>query len=526
MSPEPAGGSGPPPPPHSGRAAHHIGARTNTTAAHKVEVLILGAGLCGIGAAATCLGEGIDDLVVVERAGAVGGTWLHNTYPGCAVDVPSHLYSWSWAPSAEWSRVFAPQEELRQYLEDVTDRFGVRPKLRLNTELLSARWDQSDQRWFIETSNGSYRARSFITAGGPLHEPIVPDLPGRDSFAGPAFHSSAWRHDVDLTNTKVVVVGTGASAIQFVPEIRRKAKQVTVLQRSASWVIPKPDSLVSDRQKRFLRRFPLAMAVARFLQWSLMDVLLVGATHHPRLASQVRLVANRHLARSVKDPDLRKALTPKYTPTCKRLGLSNNWFRAMASPNVELVTEPAVSVDETGVTTASGQHVEADVLIWGTGFHTLQTHPLNDLIVGSDGRTLQDVWNGNPTGYLGTTVHGFPNLFVMFGPNIGTVSGFVMAEAQTSYIVGALRAMRRGGFSSVEVRSEAQAKFVAEVDRVLAKTTFTTGGCDSYYLSKTGHRVSLAWPHTMRRMRRRLRRFDISAYITQRPTTSTASPTS
>jgi cyclohexanone monooxygenase len=487
-----------------------------------VEVLVLGAGVCGIGIAATCLRAGIDDLVVIERADGVGGTWRHNTYPGCAVDVPSQLYSFSWAPRADWSRDFAPQAELLRYLEDVTDDTGVRPKLRLGTELLDARWEDADQRWHVTTDQGTYRARSFVSAAGPLHEPQIPDLPGRDRFTGPAFHSSGWRHDVDLTGQRVVVVGTGASALQFVPKIRRDAAQVTVLQRTASWVVPKPDRRSTPRRQRFLRRVPAAMRAARAAQWFVIDIGLVGATRHPRLADGFRWIAGRHLRRSVRDPDLRAALTPAYTPTCKRIGLSNAWFPAMASDNVELVTEAAASIDETGVVTASGRHLGADVIVWGTGFHTLQTHPINRRVHGRDGRSLEDVWAGNPTAYLGTTVAGFPNLFVMFGPNIGTVSGFVMAEAQASYVVGALLERRRRGLASIEVRPAEQAAFVAQVDRVLATSTFTVGGCHSYYQSDAGNRISLVWPWTMRTMRRRLRRFDLAPYDTTPEPAATA----
>lgn len=480
-----------------------------------VDVLILGAGVSGIAAAAGCLRAGIDEIVVVDRAAAVGGTWLHNVYPGCAVDIPTHVYSFSWAPNPEWSRVFAPQAEIRDYLEQVVSDFAVRPKLQLNTEILEVRWDEPSQRWLVETTGGLYRAKAFVSAAGPLHEPIIPRLPGLDSFQGERFHSSAWPQDLDLTGKRVVVVGTGASAVQFVPAIQPQVASVTVLQRTPSWVVPKADWPISETQKDLLRRYPFLMKVARIAMWAFMDGFFLIATRHPRAARGLAPIAKWHMRRSIDDPGTVEALTPDYAPTCKRLGLSNDFYRAFGQPNVQLVTSPAAEIRAHSVVTADGREIAADVLIFGTGFHTLQTHPANRRITGRGGRTLEECWDGNPTAYMGTTVTGFPNAFFMFGPNIGTLSGFVMAEAQTDYLVGALKAMRRNGLGVIDVRPEAQRDFVQRCDRRLRKSTFLRGGCSSYYLSQDGSRVSLAWPWSMTSLRRRLARFDLAPYDTE-----------
>lgn len=484
------------------------------TAVREVAVLILGGGLCGIAAGIGLRRAGIEDFVIVERSGQLGGTWHHNRYPGCAVDVPTHVYSFSYAPNPEWSRVFAQQPELERYLVDVAERHGLGEKVALGTEVLEAAWDEDDQHWQIRTSAGPYRARAFVIAPGPLHEAVTPSFPGLDSFAGMAFHSSSWPQDLDLTGRRVVAIGTGASAIQFLPEIQPQVARLTVLQRTPSWVMPKPDWPVSERVKALLRRFPLLMRLARWGMWAPMDAGLILMTRHPRVARLSGLVGRLHMRRWIADGEVRRALTPDYAVTCKRVGLSNDYYRTFAAPNVELVTSPAAEIREHSVVTADGREIACDTIIYGTGFRTLQDHPVNERVRGAGGQTLAEVWDGSPKAYLGTTIAGFPNAFMMFGPNIGTISGFIMAEAQTDYIVGALEMMRHRGLTRIDVRPEAQQAFVDEVDAALQGSTFTHGGCTSYYLDKRG-RVALAWPWTMARMRYRLARFDLGAYRVQ-----------
>jgi cyclohexanone monooxygenase len=479
-------------------------------------VLILGAGVCGIAAGIGFKRAGIEDFVIVERAGEIGGTWYHNRYPGCAVDIPTHAYSFSFAPNPEWSRVFAPQQEIEDYLLDVVERYGLRGRVALNTEVLEAAWDDGTQRWRVTTSAGEYLARAFVIAPGPLHEAVKPPLPGLDGFKGTAFHSSTWPEDLELTGRRVVAIGTGASAIQFLPAIQPKVARLTVLQRTPSWVMPKLDWRVPEAERRLLRRFPFLMRLERWAMWAPMDVGLVVITRHPAVARLVSRIGRAHIRRSIKDAGLRRALTPDYLPTCKRVGLSNNYYQTFARPNVELVSSPAAEIREHSVVTADGREFECDTIIYGTGFHTLPHHPVNDRVRGRDGRSLAEVWQGCPRAYLGTTMPGFPNAFFMFGPNIGTLSGFVMAEAQTDYIVGALGALRRHGLASIDVRPAAQEEFVREVDEVLTHSTLahSVGGCVSYYLDDE-RRVALAWPWTMTTMRRRLKRFDLAPYETR-----------
>lgn len=485
---------------------------TNTSDGQAIEVLILGGGLSGVAAAIGLRRAGIEDVVIIERSDSVGGTWHHNTYPGCAVDIPSHLYCFSYALKPDWSRVYATQPELESYIEGVVDDFGVRDKVRLHTEVLDARWDADDRRWCVHTSGGVFRARFFVIAAGPLHEPIIPDLPGRESFQGRAFHSSRWPGDVDLTNRTVVAIGTGASAIQFVPAVQSQVRRLTVLQRTPSWVLPKPDWAISETSKRYMARMPILMRFLRVFTWLILDTFTTAAIRSPRFAGLLSFIGRLHIRSHIKDASLRQALTPRYAPTCKRLGFSNDYYRALAQPNVELVTSPAVALREHSVVTADGREIPADVIIFGTGFQTLQHHPVTTRIRGRYGKTLAEVWDGNPKAHMGTTMRGFPNAFMMFGPNAGTLSGFTMAEAQTKYLVGAIQAANQRGVDALEVTAQAQDGFIAHADRMLNKSTFVLGGCESYYLADGRRRVSLPWPGTMYSLTRRLRRFDFDSY--------------
>ena len=477
----------------------------------EVEVLILGGGLCGVAAAIELRRAGINDVVIVERSGSVGGTWHHNRYPGCAVDIPSHVYSFSYAPKPDWSRVYGTQAELEAYIGDVVDDFGVRDKVRLQTEVLDARWDSDDRRWHVVTNRGMFLARFFVIAAGPLHEPIIPKLPGQDIFRGEAFHSARWP-DIDLTGRSVVAIGTGASAIQFVPAVQPQVGKLTLLQRTPSWVLPKPDWAITETSKRYLARIPLLMKLIRAFTWLTLDMFTTGAVRSQRFAGVLGFLGRMHIRWWIKDGATRKALTPRYLPTCKRLGFSNDYYRALAQPNIDLVTSPAVGLREHSVVTADGREIPADTVIYGTGFQTLQHHPVAERIRGRSGETLAEVWKGDPKAHMGTTISGFPNAFLMFGPNVGTLSGFTMAEAQSKYLVGAIKEANRLGVAALEVTAAAQEEFVVKADKILNKSTFALGGCDSYYLADGHRRVSLPWPGTMYSLTRRLRTFDPESY--------------
>lgn len=481
----------------------------SATPPREIEVFVLGAGVCGIGAGISLKRRGIESFVIADRADAVGGTWHHNRYPGCACDIPSHLYSFSFSLNPSWGRTFAPREEICDYLTRLTAEEGLEAHLRLKTEMTSATWQEHEARWLVETSGETYSARFFIAAPGPLHEPVMPRIPGLDRFAGTMFHSSNWPEDLDLSDKRVAVIGTGASAIQFVPEIRRRASHVVVFQRTPSWVMPKVDWATTRLERWAMRRIPGLLRVARAIQWVPIDGLIL-LTHHPRAAKAAQLVARMHVRRSVSDPAVRRALTPDYVLSCKRVAISNEYLRSFAAPNVELVPRAATEVREWSIVTAEGDEHEIDVLILGTGFHVLTTHPIAERITG-ERRSLSAYWAGQPRAYMGTSMPGFPNFFMMFGPNIGTASGFVMAEAQLSYISRALRYARSGDVAKMVVTDEAQERFTARVDRALDGSTFVTGGCTSYYLDETG-RPALVWPWTMARMRRDLARFDPAAF--------------
>ena len=475
-----------------------------------VETVILGGGVCGVGAGITLLREGNDDFLILERAEALGGTWLHNSYPGCGVDIPSHLYSFSFAPNPEWRHTFAKRDELMGYVADTAEHFGVPAHVHFGTEILDATWDGESQRWQIETNRGRYTARFFIVAAGPLHEPEIPALPGLESFRGEMFHSSAWPADFNAAGRRIAVIGAGASAIQFVPEIQRSARRVTLFQRTPSWVMPKVDWRTSRLERRAMRTFPGLMRLARWVEWAPLD-LLVKTILHPRLARMAHVIARWNINRAIKDPELRRKVTPDYVMGCKRTAISNNFYPALAQANVEVVHGAVTAIREDSVIGSDGNEHAVDTIVFGTGFKVLTDHPVAERIRGSDGISLADTWQGSPKAFNGTVISGFPNMFMMFGPNIGTVSGFVMAEAQLDYIAGALRAVRREGLASIDVRPEAQAAFCAEIDRVMEGSVFTAGGCTSYYLDKTG-RVALAWPWTMAKMRRHLRNFDLAPY--------------
>jgi cation diffusion facilitator CzcD-associated flavoprotein CzcO len=474
------------------------------TGARDVRVAVIGGGLSGIGAAIMLPRAGIDEVVVFERAGEVGGTWRDNTYPGCACDVPSALYSFSFAPNPEWGRVYATQPEIRAYALDVARRHGALERVVTGADVHEARWDETAQRWRIATSRGDWTARALISATGPWSEPVLPDVPGLDSFAGTVFHSSRWRHDHPLDGARVAVIGTGASAVQFVPVIRRDAERVTVYQRTAQWILPKPDRGVTDAERSLFRRVPLAQRALRTAMYGAFEAA-GWAERHPWAMRGFQRIARAHLERTVRDPALRRALTPDHTLGCKRILMSNDWYRALTRPNVELVPHAVTGVRPHGVVAADGIERAADTLILGTGF-TITELPIAERLRGRDGRTLAEVWDGSPTGYLGTVVAGFPNLFMVLGPNVGNghTSATVLIELQLRFAIDAIRRLERDGHASADVRPDVQAAFNAEVQRRLAGTVWNAGGCTSYYLDRNG-RNSTIFPGSTIELGRRLR---------------------
>jgi cation diffusion facilitator CzcD-associated flavoprotein CzcO len=484
---------------------------TETTDRTEVGVLVIGAGASGIGAAVMLRRLGISDFTVLEKADSIGGTWRDNTYPGCACDVPSALYSFSFAPNPDWSRAFAGQAEIRSYLEGVAHRFGVIDHLRCGVEMTHAQWDAEGERWEVETTAGRWSAQVLVAGAGPWSEPLIPDIPGLRSFPGRVFHSSRWDHDHDLAGQRVAVVGTGASAVQFVPAIQPTVGSMHLFQRTAQWVLPKPDHPVPHLERWVLRHVPGAQKALRAFEYAAMEALGVGF-RRPWILKVVQRIGLAHLRRTVKDPALREALTPDYTLGCKRLLMSNSYFPALGQPNVRMHATAVREIRESTVIGADGSACEVDTIIFGTGFHILDM-PLASHVHDHRGASLADHWQGSPQAHLGTTVSGFPNLFLLLGPNLGTghSSAFMILESQLAYLEDALRHMREGDWTSIEVRKAAQDAYNAEVQDALTGTVYNTGGCSSYYLDTNG-RNSFSWPWSTGRMRTRIRRFDPNDY--------------
>jgi cation diffusion facilitator CzcD-associated flavoprotein CzcO len=475
------------------------------------RIAIVGTGFSGLGMAIRLKQEGEDDFVLLERAGEIGGTWRDNTYPGCRCDVPSHLYSFSFAPNPAWSSTFSPQEEILDYLNDCAERFGVLPHVSFDTELESAEWDDDEGVWRIDTSAGPMTANFLVAAQGPLSEPALPEVPGLESFEGTAFHSAQWDHEHDLSGERVAVVGTGASAIQFVPAIQPRVGKLHVFQRTAPWVVPHRNRPLKAWERAIYRLFPPAqLAMRAGIYWA--RELFVLLYRHKRIGRLVEQLPLRHLSAQVKDPALRRKLTPDYRLGCKRILPTDDWYPALTQPNVEVVTGGVTEVRPHSVVAEDGTEREVDTIIFGTGFHVTDI-PIADRVTGKDGRTVAETWNGSMSAYKGTTVAGFPNLFFIVGPNtgLGHTSIVFMIESQVAYVLGALQATRARGATVLEVREEAQAAYNAELDRMTEGTVWVSGGCTSYYIDKNGHNSAL-WPTYTWPFRRRLRHFDATAY--------------
>lgn len=407
-----------------------------------VDAVVVGGGISGIAAAVRLRREaGLDDVVLIEKSSGLGGTWLDNTYPGCACDIPSSLYSFEFAPNPEWSRTFAPQAEILAYVQRVADENGVTERSLLGTEVTRAQWDDDSARWLVDTTRGRFVAPILVFGVGALNEPLIPDVPGLDIFEGTQFHSARWDHDHDVTGRRVAVIGSAATAIQVVPSIQSKVEHLTYLQRTPGWVWPKPDWRTPRFERWLYRRFPVAQRAMRWTQFQFDDVMLQGYLH-VRIARLLNVLGRAHLFATVRDRTLRKALTPDYDTGCKRIMISNAYYPSLTKPNVDVVPHGIREVRPNSIIAADGSEHHVDTIIWATGFHTLDP-PFLSRLFGRDAKTLIETWNDNPRAYMGTSVTGFPNAYMMWGPNAGTGCNFVMIEAQLNYTVEALRAPRR-----------------------------------------------------------------------------------
>jgi cation diffusion facilitator CzcD-associated flavoprotein CzcO len=474
------------------------------------QVAIIGSGFGGLGAAVRLKQAGLHDFVVLERAGDVGGTWRDNTYPGCACDVESHLYSFSFALEPRWSYRFSRQPQIWQYLQRCAREFGVLPHVRFHHAVQGAHWDEQERLWRIRTNGGSLSARVLVLASGPLSEPVTPVLTGLERFKGHRFHSAAWDHDYDLTARRVAVIGTGASAAQFIPEIQKRVAQLYVFQRTPPWVMPRHDKPIARRQQDLYARAPSLQRAVRLFIYAYREVWVL-LFRHPALMRRAERVALTHLHASVSDPALRAKLTPNYRMGCKRILLSNDFYPALAQLNVEVVTDPIEEVRTRSIV-AAGVEREVDAIIFATGFRPTDP-PLAAHIAGRDGRTLAETWHGSPQAYAGTTVAGFPNLFVLLGPNTGLGHNSVvyMMEAQLSHLVKALQYMRRHALDALEPRASAQRQWTAAVDRRMRGTVWVSGRCASWYLDRTGRNSSL-WPDSSWSYHRRASAFNPDHY--------------
>ena len=481
----------------------------------RTRVAIVGAGFSGLCMAIRLLQEGIDDFVVLEKGDEVGGTWRDNTYPGCQCDIPSALYSFSFAPNPDWSRFYPLQSEIRDYLRRTARDYGVMPYIRFGHHVEGAAWDDDAGVWRVDTSHGQLAADVLVGAMGGLSEPGIPDLPGLDSFERTSFHSAQWDHDHELSGERVAVIGTGASAVQFVPKIQPQVGRLHLFQRTPAWVMPDLDRPVTKFERRMFRRVPATQRALRAAIYMMQEATVLGTVVNRRLSKVLQAVALRHLERQVRDPELRSKLTPNYLIGCKRITLSDEYYPAICQPNVELVTDPIREVRARSIVTADGVERELDTIVFGTGFKVMD-HPGYSRVRGRDGRTLAEAWGGSPRAYLGTAVSGFPNLFLMVGPNSagGYNSIIFTTEAHVNYAVKCIREMDKRGLRSVEVRREVYDAFARETDERLNGSVWNAGGCASWYLDANG-RNGVWWPGFMASLWQRTRRFDLADYRLQ-----------
>jgi cation diffusion facilitator CzcD-associated flavoprotein CzcO len=458
-------------------------------------IVIVGSGFAGLCMAIRLKQAGHHDFVILEKNDDLGGTWRDNTYPGCACDVPSHMYSFSFELNPAWSRMFAPQLEIWEYTRRCADKYEIVPHIRFGRSVERMEWDEAAGRWHIATVTGeAYTARAVVSGIGALHVPSIPEIPGAGRFTGPAFHSAQWDESCDVSGRRVAVIGTGASAIQFIPEIARQASRVHVFQRTPPWIHPRPDFEIPPPVRAAFGAAPPVMRAFRDGIYWLLEARAAGFAVHPRLMAPLRWMAQRHIKRQVGDPALRAKVTPDYTIGCKRILLSSDYYPALTRPNVDLVTEPVVRITEHGLACADGSAYDADVIIYGTGFRTIEAVAELD-VAGRDGIKLQDVWRDGIEAYHGITISGFPNFFMLLGPNtgLGHNSVIFMIESQVQHVLSCLRLLARQGGETIEVKVSALRRFNDGIQRRLSRSVWSEGGCTSWYLDAGGVNRAL-WP--------------------------------
>ncbi|AYC32644.1 NAD(P)/FAD-dependent oxidoreductase [Pseudomonas cavernae] len=482
-----------------------------STARH-CKIAIIGSGFSGLGMAIRLKQQGEDDFLLFEKEGGVGGTWRVNNYPGCGCDVQSHLYSFSFEPNPKWTRMFAKQPEIQSYLEGCWEKYRLQDKTLLGSEITHLKWDELRELWHITDAQGNQYSAQFVVSGmGALSTPSIPKLKGLEKFKGTVFHSQQWNHDFDLTGKRVAVVGTGASAIQFVPQIQQQVAQLDLYQRTAPWIMPKPDRAISERERARFKHFPLAQKLWRGLLYTMLESRVIAFA--PRLLKVAQTVGKLYINKQIKDPVLRAKVTPDYTMGCKRVLISNDYYPSLVQPNVSVITDGVQEIRAGSIVTANGQEREVDAIIFGTGF--MPSDPLpRGVVFGRDGVDLLDTWPQGPEAYKGTLTAGFPNLFFLMGPNtgLGHNSMVYMIESQIHYVLGALDLLDQRQLRSLEVKREAQDKFNAKLQGTLGSTVWNAGGCMSWYLHPVSGRNCTVWPGFTWRFRMLTRNFDPAAY--------------
>jgi len=458
------------------------------------HIVIIGTGFGGLGMAMQLKRAGIHSFTLLEKASSIGGTWRDNTYPGAACDVQSHLYSYSFEPKSDWSRKFGLQPEIRSYMERCAARYGLRDHIRFNQEVESASFDKATGTWTIRTRAGeTFRARVLISAVGQLNQPAYPRIKGIETFKGEAFHSARWNHDVDLTGKSAAVIGTGASAIQFVPQIVPRVKELKLFQRSGAWVIPKPDRPFTGFEQRLFESLPIADRLYRGLIYWKNEARALAFTRFGGLLEAWAWQSRRVMKRQIRDPEKRRKLTPTYKIGCKRLLISNDWFPAVNEDHVDVITDAIDHVDETAVVTADGTRHEVDAIIYGTGFKATDfLTPMT--ITGLDGQDLNAAWKDGAEAYKGISVSGFPNLFLLYGPNTNLAHSSIifMLESQIRYVMQCIRMLEDPGLGYMDVKAEPQAAFSQRMQRQLRRSVWVAG-CDSWYVNDAGKVVN-NWP--------------------------------
>ncbi|MEX6503325.1 flavin-containing monooxygenase [Pseudomonas zhanjiangensis] len=476
------------------------------------HVLIIGSGFGGLGLAIRLQQAGIDDFLLLEKAGEVGGTWRDNSYPGAACGVPSHLYSFSFAPKTDWTRKYAPQAEILEYLRECVERYRLRPRIRFGCEVMAAVFDEPAGLWRVSLANGEVlAARLLVSACGQLNRPAIPALPGIERFQGQAFHSARWRHELDLAGQRVAVIGTGASAIQFVPQLQPKVAQLTLFQRSAAYVNAKPDRAYRAWELATLRRWPWLQRLDRALKYLHHEARALAFVSWPWLMKPLQWGFRRHLARSMADPEKRAQLLPDYPMGCKRILISNDYYPALAQANVRIVDEAIAEVRERAIVTVDGQEHPCDLLIYATGFASTEfLAPMR--IVGRNGLELARAWREGAEAYKGISVSGFPNLFILYGPNtnLGHNSIIYMLESQFDYVLGCIEAMQRQGLRYLDVKPEVQRGYNQRIQAGIQHTVWNQG-CSSWYKTSSGKHTN-NWPGYTFTYRRLTRAPELSDY--------------